>query len=112
MPLESATQGFNNRRYFSYEELDASARPVIDWVIARDGVPPGVGASLLFKLWIGADGTIDHFEVANPDEAPTWAKSVLAPIGQTPMEPAMRQGAPVASTMMVEILLDSTYLLP
>jgi hypothetical protein len=66
----------------------------------------------LFKVWISADGTVDHFEVANPAEAPAWVGSVLSPLGQTLMEPARRNGIPVASTMMVEIIIDSTNLLP
>lgn len=104
--------GFNSRSYLTADQLDSSARPVIDWVIARQALPSVGGVSLVFRVWISADGTIDHFEVANRDNVPEWMDRALSPLAQTAMEPAMRNGAPVASTMMVEILIDSTYLLP
>jgi len=104
--------GFNTKNYFDATDLETRARPVIDWVIAPGALPPRGGVSLFLKVWVAADGTIDHFEVTDAGEAPEWADKVLSPLGQTAMEPATRNGLPVASTMMVEIIIEPSFLLP
>lgn len=81
--------------------------PVDDWVINKQAIPKGQLAILQLTIWISATGAIDHVVVENAAFQPAWAVQALATIRDTPMEPAILNNKPVASTMTIELVIDN-----
>jgi hypothetical protein len=88
--------------------VEVPASPVIDWVITRGALPPNQKLTLRFTVWVNAAGEIDRFEIDPAQRDVPWANQALSSLLLTPMQPATRDGEPVASTMMVELQIDTS----
>ncbi|MDO8449057.1 MAG: hypothetical protein Q7T10_09655 [Rhodoferax sp.] len=100
-------QGWDPALYRSSAEVDTTAAPTIDWVVNRQSMPKAGGTLLVVTVWISATGVIDHFELEQQQPSGDWATAALSSLQTTVMEPATLGGAPVASTMTIEISLDN-----
>lgn len=104
----NGADGRNPQHYRTTSELDTRAAPVRDWNIAREALPPNTVTSLVFTVWVSADGIIDHYVLENDDQQPSWAAQALSHLQDTLMEPGTFNDQAVPSTMTVELLIDNT----
>lgn len=85
------------------EELLHAARPVGHWVLDESAVATCMNCRLEVGIWVSADGQLLHWQLINSDPPGEWAMHSLAPLAQTPMEPAVTTYGPVPSYLVVEI---------
>ncbi len=94
-------------RYAPADTLDQSPRPELGWFLDEDVLAPLPHASMLVQLWVSAEGRIDRAELLRAEPAGDWALRALAPLPGTPMRPGVRDGRPVAATLVVELVSDN-----
>lgn len=92
--------------YLPSDEVDEGPVPEPGWVL-DEGVLERVGrASMRLRLWVSADGHIDRVAVLHAEPSGPWANEAIAPMPNTRMRPAERDGRAVASTIVVELSAD------
>lgn len=92
--------------YLPFDQVDQAAEPVGDWAIDTDMLPRGVTLRVVLQLWISAAGAIDRWELVGDADSTTRARRALSDLARTPMQPAFRNQAPVASYRQLEIILQ------
>jgi len=92
--------------YLPADELDALASPEHGWVLDEMALQQAGRSTLRLQLWVSAQGRIDRVMVLQATPVGEWVNKAIAPLHQTPMHPAERQGRFVASTLVVEIASD------
>lgn len=93
--------------YFPADAVDTRARPIVDWVLRPEVLPPDRLYSVIFTVWVAADGRIDHWQVQRQSPPGAWAGELLADLKGTPMSPARLAGRAVASETTIELALDN-----
>lgn len=101
-PLLSRTE-----RYFASDEVDVRSSPLADWVLHSEELPPQQVVTVQLKLHISAEGRIDQYEVLSSSAETGRTMDLLRDIAATPLLPARRDGAAVASIVDVEITIES-----
>lgn len=94
-------------RYTPADKLDQSPRPELGWFLDEDVLAPLPHGSMLVQLWVSAEGRIDRAELLRAEPPGDWALRALAPLPGTPMRPGVRDGHPVAATLVVELVSDN-----
>lgn len=94
-------------RYTPADKLDQSPRPELGWFLDEDVLAPLPHGSMLVQLWVSAEGRIDRAELLRAEPPGDWALRALAPLPGTPMHPGVRDGRPVAATLVVELVSDN-----
>lgn len=92
----------SEHEYFEAGDLDQSATPVGEWYVLAEHWPSDV-ARIELRVWISASGTLERWMVLSPQDNPKVEAS-LEYLGRTILNPAQRNGQPVASVMDVELL--------
>jgi hypothetical protein len=93
--------------YFEANQVERSPKPVYGWLL-DENVLAAVGRThLLIKLWVSAEGHIDHAEVLQAEPLGEWVGRTLSLLRGTPMEPAVRDGLPVAAITVVELQTEN-----
>ncbi len=90
-------------RYASADDLDVTARPVAGWVLDEQVLMGVRKGRLVLKLWVSDAGVIDGFAVVGSQPEGDWVLRALKPFGMTVMQPGLRNGRAVPSTLVVEI---------
>lgn len=93
--------------YFEPDQVERSPRPVYGWRLDEDVLTAVGRTHLLIKLWVSVDGRIDHIEVLQSEPLGEWVERTLRFLRETPMEPAVRDGLPVAATTVVELQTEN-----
>lgn len=93
--------------YFEPDQVERSPRPVYGWLLDEDVLTAVGRTHLLIKLWVSADGRIDHVEVLKSEPLGEWVERSLRFLRETSMEPAVRDGLPVAATTVVELQTEN-----
>jgi hypothetical protein len=93
--------------YFEAEQLERSPRPVYGWLLDEQLMSAVGRTHLMIKLWVSADGHIDHAEVLQAEPSGEWVARTLSLLHGTPMEPALRDGLPVAAITVVELQTEN-----
>lgn len=94
-------------RYTPADQLDQSPRPELGWFLDEDVLAPLPHGSMLVQLWVSVEGRIDRAELLRADPPGDWALRALVPLPGTPMRPGVRDGHPVAATLVVELVSDN-----
>ncbi|QIL72042.1 hypothetical protein G7048_17765 [Diaphorobacter sp. HDW4B] len=92
----------SDREYFEKGDLDESATPVGEWYVLAEHWPSDV-ARIELRVWISASGTLERWMVLSPQDN-LKVEASLEYLGRTLLNPARRNGQPVASVMDVELL--------
>lgn len=90
-------------RYASADDLDVTARPVAGWVLDEQVLMGVRKGRLVLKLWVSDAGVIDGFAVVGSQPEGDWVLRALKPFGMTVMQPGLKNGRAVPSTLVVEI---------
>lgn len=90
-------------RYFEANQVDRSPRPIYNWLLDEDALVAVGRTHLRIKLWVSAEGRIDHAEVLQAEPPGEWVGRTMKLLHGTPMEPAVQEGAPVAAITVVEL---------
>lgn len=92
--------------YLSADEIDQGPVPEPGWIL-NEGVLSEVGrARMRLRLWISESGRIDRIAVIQADPSGDWVDRAIAPLPETRMRPAERDGRPVAASVVVELSAD------
>lgn len=94
-------------RYLDASELDQAPRPVADWFLDEESFQDLPQALVHLRLRVSAEGRIDHVEVMRAEPPGEWVLAALRSLHQTPMKAGLRDGKPVAATLMVELFTDN-----
>ena len=93
--------------YLTVEQVDVFPHPQDDWLLDRSQVPVTQAAWLVtLRIWVSADGRIDHVDMLDSDPHADWINLLLAPLAQTPMVPAQLAGQAVPLTYVVQLAPD------
>ncbi len=93
--------------YLDVDQADVTPRPIHGWFLDEE-LLAGVGrARLLLKIWVSANGRIDHAEVLLTEPPGDWAVRALKPLLGTPMTPAQKDGEAVAVVTVVELQAEN-----
>lgn len=93
--------------YFEPDQVERSPKPAYGWLLDEDVLAAVGRTHLLIKLWVSAEGRIDHAEVLQVEPAGEWVGRTLRLLQGTPMEPAVRDGLPVAAITVVELQTEN-----
>ena len=97
-------------RYAPSESLDPGPRPQLGWFLDEDALAPLPFGVMEVQLWVSAEGHIDRVELLRAEPPGEWALRALRPLPGTPMRPGLRDGQPVASTVVVELVSENERL--
>jgi hypothetical protein len=97
-------------RYEPSESLDPGPRPQLGWFLDEDALAPLPFGIMQVQLWVSAEGHIDRVELLRAEPPGDWALRALRPLPGTPMRPGLRDGQPVASTVVVELVSENERL--
>lgn len=110
---------FNRKSaYYPISEVDRTAEPVGEWVINSSIWPLGNQYTLVVDLWISATGVLDHWAVVTSEggysqqdaaQAKEAAQTILLDLHKTPINPALRDGRPVASYRRIALDIERTF---
>jgi hypothetical protein len=89
--------------YWPAEALERSPQPQRDWIVDEAVLEREHRARVVLRLWVSELGRIDRFEVLQSEPQGQWPNEALRSLADTPMEPGVRHGQPVQSTVVVEI---------
>lgn len=93
--------------YFEPDQVERSPKPAYGWLLDEDVLAAVGRTHLLIKLWVSADGRIDHAEILQAEPTGKWIGRTLKLLHGTPMEPALRDGLPVAAITVVELQTEN-----
>lgn len=93
--------------YRDASELDQSALPLADWVLDEEALQGLPHTLIQLRLKVSAGGQIDHVEVLKSDPPGRWVLVALRRLSETPMQAGLRDGKPVASTLVVELATEN-----
>lgn len=93
--------------YFEPDQVERSPKPAYGWLLDEDVLAAVGRTHLLIKLWVSAEGRIDHAEVLQAEPTGEWVGRTLRLLHGTPMEPAVRDGLPVAAITVVELQTEN-----
>ena len=93
--------------YLDADQVERSPRPVHGWFLDEDALLAVGRTRLLIKLWVSAQGHIDHVEVLQAQPSGDWVGRALRTLPATPMEPATQDGRAVASVTVVELQTEN-----
>lgn len=93
--------------YLEANQVDRSPRPVYGWLLDEDVLIALGRTHLRIKLWVSAEGRIDHAEVLQAEPPGEWVGRTMRLLHGTPMEPAVQDGVPVAATTVVELQTEN-----
>lgn len=105
--VAASTPGLSSVKYLTSEDVHTRAAPVIDWVINSSALPSDASGSVIFTVWISADGVIDYFEIQDIESQQPWVLAAFSALGQTVMVPASLNERSVASVLTVELFIDN-----
>jgi len=89
--------------YVEREHLSEAPKPVSDWMLALAAVPGEARWHVQVRVWVSAQGVIDHLVVLGAHPAGDWLDALLAPLHHTQMVPGMQDGVAVPSVFVVEL---------
>ncbi|CAM8654584.1 hypothetical protein MCEMIEM13_01265 [Comamonadaceae bacterium] len=89
--------------FYARSEVSVPALPVGEWAIVWSLWPSDKARTIRFKLWVSDHGKIVKWELLEQPEDFQLIKGVLSTIGDTPMNPAILNGSPVASVQNIEL---------
>jgi len=93
--------------YRDASELDQSALPLADWVLDEEALRGLPHTLIQLRLKVSAGGQIDRVEVLKADPPGQWVLMALRRLSETPMQAGLRDGRPVASTLVVELATEN-----
>jgi hypothetical protein len=105
-PIDSI--GFNPQTYKTSDELHTRSAPKSEWNIDTEVIPKYTITTLVFTVWVSDTGHIDHYVLDDSLAQTPWAVAALAHLQDTEMEAATLNDQPMASSMTVEIVIDTT----
>lgn len=94
-------------RYLDASELDQAPRPVADWFLDEEALQALPRTLVQLRLKVSAEGRIDHVEVVRAEPSGEWVLAALRPLRETPMQAGLREGKPVAATIVVELATEN-----
>lgn len=92
--------------YWSSDALQASPHPEWDWVLDEEALDRVRQVRMLVQVWVGESGRIDRVQLLQAEPPGPWAEQALSRLGETQMRPGIKDGRPVASTVVVEIATE------
>lgn len=93
--------------YLAVEQVDAFPHPQDDWQLDWSQVPITQTAwRITVRLWVSANGQIDHLELLDSEPHADWVNRLLAPLPRTPMAPAQLAGQAVPVSYVVQMAPD------
>jgi hypothetical protein len=108
-PIEARKPGMSDLRFFSIDEVDQAALPVLDWHL-----PDKIAASLklrrlVVEMWIADNGQLLDMAIVSsrPRLSREQELQIVESLMQTEMAPAIRQGNGVPSRRTLEMGFDS-----
>jgi len=90
--------------YHPASGIDSPAQLVGEWYVLSE-LWPGDVRKIQVRLWISAKGNIDRWKVLEPSSSEK-VRASLEWIGRSILNPAKKNGLPVASMMDIELSLD------
>lgn len=97
---------WSSNEFLSIHDVDIPATPVGEWVIDFSTWPPGTSRAIVVDMWISASGELEHWELVSDMPDRQMAENSLRLLGETPINPARRNGQRVASFRRIEITVD------
>lgn len=107
LPVDHQASVHAPPEYRSSDQLDTRAAPRLEWNIDKQSISHSGPTSLVFTVWVSENGTIETLEPHTFNEQPWQYDSLAQALQTTPMVPASLRTVPVASTMTVELMLNS-----
>lgn len=89
--------------YLPAEALSDSPRPDPGWLLDEEALASVRQARLTMRVWVSAEGRIDRVALLSAEPAGDWVARAVQRLPETPMLPGLKDGRPVASTLVVEI---------
>jgi hypothetical protein len=89
--------------YFPTADVDQPAVPDLNWRLNDSRLPPGIMFNTQLQIWVNSDGVVQKVDVLllNPD-IPSAREALDAMLG-TQIQPAMKNGYPVANVRTIEM---------
>lgn len=97
-------------QYLEGNQLDRSPQPVHGWWLDEATLLAAGRTHLTLKLWVSASGVVDRVEVVRAEPPGDWVVGALRSLPMTPMAPGMKEGRPVAATIVVELQTENEQL--
>lgn len=107
--LEQTEQVISNPTptdYLPIGSVDLAASSTDDWAINTEILPRGYSMRIILKLWISANGRIDHWEFEVEPHNEVLALKALEKIKQAQIQPALLNKMPVPSFRQLEIFIS------
>jgi hypothetical protein len=105
--LSPGGQAWFANRYFEADQLDRSPHPLSGWYLDEEALLKVGRMHVILKLWVSAEGRIDHVELLQADPQGDGVELALRQLSSTPMEPALSGGRPVAAVTVVELQTEN-----
>lgn len=93
--------------YLDVDQADVTPRPMHGWFLDEEVLAEVGRTRVLLKIWVSANGKIDHAEVLLTEPPGDWAVRALKPLLGTPMAPAQKDGEAVAVVTVVELQAEN-----
>lgn len=96
-------------RFYTYEEVDQAALPVLDWDLPLQVITSSGLRSLVIKVWIAENGKVENAVLvsARPQMSLDDEEKIINDLMQTHMTPAIKNGKPVASQRVIEMVFEN-----
>ena len=93
--------------YLDNDQADVTPRPIHGWYLDEEILAEVGRARVLLKIWVSANGKIDHAEVLLTEPPGDWVVRALKPLLGTPMAPAQKDGQAVSVVTVVELQAEN-----